>query len=37
MKNGVLPESDIAAPVFIQKSGELVQQRTNDGQLAGGD
>jgi NADH-quinone oxidoreductase subunit E len=36
MKNGVLPDSDIAAPVFIQKSGELVQQRTADGQMAGG-
>jgi NADH-quinone oxidoreductase subunit E len=37
LKNGVLPQSDISAPVFMQKSGELTQQRTADGQLAGGD
>ncbi|MFN3266232.1 MAG: NADH-quinone oxidoreductase subunit NuoE [Deinococcales bacterium] len=36
MKNGVLPDSDTRAPVFVQKTGDFVQQCTADGQLAGG-
>jgi NADH-quinone oxidoreductase subunit E len=34
--DGSLPESDIRSPVFVQKQGDQVQQRTADGTLVGG-
>lgn len=34
--DGSLPESDVKAPVFIQKNGDVVQQITADGMPVGG-
>ena len=31
MKNGILPESDIKAPVFIQQNGDVINQITANG------